>query len=104
MTILAASIPISWAPYASDFSRYLPRATAQRAVFLPAFLGIAVACVWVEVPGALAAARLGSGSSPGAVFANAFGAGYVGPLSLLLAVSLLAANAPNLYSSGLSLL
>jgi NCS1 family nucleobase:cation symporter-1 len=104
MTILAASIPISWAPYASDFSRYLPRATAQRAVFLPAFLGIAVACVWVEVLGVLVTARLGSVSDPVAVFANAFGAGYVGPLSLLLAVSLLAANAPNLYSSGLSLL
>ncbi|HEY5538328.1 MAG TPA: cytosine permease, partial [Thermoplasmata archaeon] len=29
MTILAASIPISWAPYASDFSRYLPRATSR---------------------------------------------------------------------------
>jgi len=104
MTILAASIPISWAPYASDFSRYLPPATSRRSVFLPAFLGIGVACAWVEILGILVTARLSPVADPVAAFTNAFGVGYVGLLSILLAVSLLAANAPNLYSSGLSLL
>ncbi len=104
MTILAASIPISWAPYASDFSRYLAPATSRRQVFLPAFLGMAGACVWAEILGILVTARLSPVSDPVAAFSNAFGVGYVGPLSVLLAVSLLAANAPNLYSSGLSLL
>lgn len=104
MTILAASIPISWAPYASDFSRYLPRATSRRELFLPAFLGMAVACVWVEILGILVTARLSPVPDPVAAFTSAFGVGYVGLLSVLLAVSLLAANAPNLYSSGLSLL
>ncbi len=104
MTILAASIPISWAPYAADFSRYLPPGTRRRNVFLPSFLGMAVACIWVEIVGVLVTTSLGSLGDPVSVFANAFGSGSVGPLLLLLVLNLLAANAPNLYSSGLSLL
>ncbi|HVG36558.1 MAG TPA: cytosine permease, partial [Thermoplasmata archaeon] len=104
MTILAASIPLSWAPYAADFSRYLARDTARRRVFVPAFLGMAVACIWVETIGILLTTSLGSWGDPVLVFAHAFGDRLVVPLLLLLVVNLLAANAPNLYSSGLSLL
>lgn len=104
MTILAASIPLSWAPYAADFSRYLPSATRRRSIFFPAFLGMAAACVWIETLGVLLSTSLGGLGDPVAVFAHAFGNGAVGPLLLLLVVNLLAANAPNLYSSGLSLL
>lgn len=104
MAILAASIPISWAPYASDFSRYLEKRTPRRHLFLPAFLGMGIACVWVEILGILVTARLTGLSDPVAVFTNAFGPAYVVLLALLLALNLLAANAPNLYSSGLSLL
>ncbi|TLZ96810.1 MAG: hypothetical protein E6J97_08785, partial [Methanobacteriota archaeon] len=104
MTILAASIPLSWAPYAADFSRYLARDTARRRVFAPAFLGMAVACIWVEVIGVLLTMSLGFWGDPVLVFAHALGGGLVVPLLLLLVVNLLAANAPNLYSSGLSLL
>jgi nucleobase:cation symporter-1, NCS1 family len=104
MVILAASIPLSWAPYAADFSRYLPEETRRRSIFLPSFLGMAAACVWVEAIGVLLSAQLGALGDPVAVFAHAFGTTAVGPLLLLLAVNLLAANAPNLYSSGLSLL
>ncbi|HYV08459.1 MAG TPA: cytosine permease [Thermoplasmata archaeon] len=104
MTILAASIPLSWAPYAADFSRYLARDTARRRVFVPAFLGMAVACIWVEAIGVLLTTYLGSWGDPVLVFAHAFGDRLVVPLLFLLVVNLLAANAPNLYSSGLSLL
>ncbi len=104
MVVLAASIPLSWAPYAADFSRYLPQQTGRRDLVLPSFLGMAAACIWVETIGALLSIPLGSLGDPVAVFAHAFGDGAVGPLLLLLVVNLLAANAPNLYSSGLSLL
>ncbi len=104
MTILAASIPLSWAPYAADFSRYLPRETARRSIFLAAFLGMALACIWVEAIGILITTFLGALGDPVVVFAHAFGNDLVVPLLILLVVSLLAANAPNLYSSGLSLL
>ncbi len=104
MTILAASIPVSWAPYATDFSRYLAQRTAHRSIFLPAFLGMAVACIWVEAIGVLLTTSLGSLGDPVLVFAHALGDGAVVPLLLLLVVNLFAANAPNLYSSGLSLI
>ncbi len=104
MVILAASIPLSWAPYAADFSRYLPDDTPRKSIVLPSFLGMAAACIWVEAIGLLLSTSLGSLADPVAVFAHAFGAAAVGPLLLLLVVNLLAANAPNLYSSGLSLL
>ena len=104
MTILAASIPLSWAPYAADFSRYLARDTPPRHTFVPAFLGMAVACIWVEAIGVLLTTSLGSWGDPVLVFAHAFGDGLVVALLFLLVVNLLAANAPNLYSSGLSLL
>ena len=104
MTILAASIPLSWAPYAADFSRYLPRDTPRRSLFLPPFIGMAVACIWIESIGVLLTISLGSFGDPVTVFANAVGSAFVAPLLLLLVVNLLAANAPNLYSSGLSLL
>ncbi len=104
MVILAASIPLSWAPYAADFSRYLPDDTPRRSIFLPSFLGMAAACIWVEAIGVLLSTSLGSLGTPVTVFAHAFGDAAVGPLLLLLVVNLLAANAPNLYSSGLSLL
>lgn len=104
MTILAASIPLSWAPYAADFSRYLPQRTPRRGIVVASFLGMAIACIWVEIIGASLTTALGFLGDPVKVFANAFGGGLVGPLLLLLVVNLLAANAPNLYSSGLSLL
>ncbi len=104
MVILAASIPLSWAPYAADFSRYLPEETGRRDIILPSFLGMAAACIWVETIGALLSVSLRALGDPVAVFAHAFGDGAVGALLLLLVVNLLAANAPNLYSSGLSLL
>jgi NCS1 family nucleobase:cation symporter-1 len=104
MTILAASIPLSWAPYAADFSRYLAPHTARRSIFLASFLGMAVACIWVESIGVLLTTSLGSLGDPVLVFAHAFGSNLMAPLLLLLVVNLLAANAPNLYSSGLSLL
>lgn len=104
MTILAASIPLSWAPYAADFSRYLAQRTARRRIFLPAFLGMAVACIWVESIGVLLTTSPGSLGDPVVVFAHALGNGVVVPLLVVLVVNLLAANAPNLYSSGLSLL
>src|SRR3989442_3202639 len=47
---------------------------------------------------------LGFGGDPVRGFAHALGGGLVVPLLLLLVVNLLAGNAPNLYSSGLSLL
>lgn len=49
---IAFSYCLGWVPYASDYTRYLPRATSQRAVFGYAASSLLVSCVWMEVLGA----------------------------------------------------
>src|SRR2546428_8653909 len=77
---------------------------AGRRVVVPDLLRMEVACIWFEAIGILFTMSLVFWGDPVLVFAHAFGGGLVVPLLLLLVVNLLAANAPNLYSSGLSLL
>jgi NCS1 family nucleobase:cation symporter-1 len=50
-----ASWQITWAPYVSDYSRYLPESTPAKATFWWTYLGAAVGGSWVMVIGAFAA-------------------------------------------------
>ncbi|MFC1437061.1 cytosine permease [Streptacidiphilus sp. N1-10] len=50
-----ASWQITWAPYVSDYSRYLPEETPARSTFLWTYLGSAAGASWVMVIGAFAA-------------------------------------------------
>ena len=50
-----ASWQITWAPYVSDYSRYLPEDTPPKATFWWTYLGAAVGGSWVMVIGAFAA-------------------------------------------------
>ncbi len=50
-----ASWQITWAPYVSDYSRYLPEETPSRSTFLWTYLGSAAGASWVMVIGAFAA-------------------------------------------------
>ncbi|RAG83101.1 cytosine permease [Streptacidiphilus pinicola] len=50
-----ASWQITWAPYVSDYSRYLPENTSPRRTFWWTYLGAAVGGSWVMVIGAFAA-------------------------------------------------
>jgi len=52
MVSVSFSYAIGWVGYASDYSRYLPRATAPRRVTTPVFLAMLIAGVWVESLGA----------------------------------------------------
>ncbi|WP_162464784.1 MULTISPECIES: cytosine permease [unclassified Mycolicibacterium] len=57
--LLAISIFVSWqltwAPYVSDYSRYLPEDTPSRTTFMWTYLGSAIGASWVMVLGAMAA-------------------------------------------------
>ncbi|MGW4099833.1 purine-cytosine permease family protein [Mycobacterium sp. NPDC004974] len=46
---------LTWAPYVSDYSRYLPEDTPSRTTFLWTYLGSAVGASWVMILGAMAA-------------------------------------------------
>ncbi len=55
---VAASYQISYAPYVSDYSRYLPRSTPAAKVIFWVYLGAAAAAVWLMGLGAFIASRL----------------------------------------------
>jgi nucleobase:cation symporter-1, NCS1 family len=96
-----------WNPYASDYTRYLPRNTNRRATGLWAGLGVFVSCVALETVGAAAATITSI-----AKYANNPTAGFVshlptwiGDLTLLaIALGAICANALNVYSGSMSFL
>jgi nucleobase:cation symporter-1, NCS1 family len=56
----AAAYNITYAPYVSDYSRYLPRTTSARSVIAAVFLGASGSCYWLLALGAWLATRLGA--------------------------------------------
>uniref|UniRef100_UPI00158B6F30 cytosine permease n=1 Tax=Burkholderia cepacia TaxID=292 RepID=UPI00158B6F30 len=56
----SASYNITYAPYVSDYSRYLPRHTRPRAIIAAVFAGAASSAIWLIALGAWLASRLGA--------------------------------------------
>ena len=54
-----ASYNLGFAPYVSDYSRYLPRTTGRTAIIAQVFLGSAVSAIWLISLGAWLAAAFG---------------------------------------------
>lgn len=52
---VSAGYLISWAPYVSDYSRYLPPSVGVRSVFLWTYLGMSLSSIWLLGLGALIA-------------------------------------------------
>lgn len=97
----AFSYVASWAPYAADYSRYLPAETSPRAVLAGAAAGNFVASVWLELLGAGVAVLAGSSTNPIVGLHRALGA-FGGLATLAVAIGAVAANALNAYSNGLA--
>jgi NCS1 family nucleobase:cation symporter-1 len=66
---MTAGFAIGFAPFASDYTRYLPRATSSRTVFALAFGGLFLASSLLELCGLLTASRL-TDLSPAGVIAE----------------------------------
>ncbi|AQT82903.1 cytosine permease [Mycolicibacterium litorale] len=99
---IALSLAISWASYASDYSRYLPVRTSRRAVFGYTFAGLAVAYIAVQAIGVAAAGTLTDQTAAGV--RTIMGGGVLGALALLvIALGSVASNAMNDYSGSLAL-
>lgn len=92
-----------WTPYGSDYTRYLPRATARWKVALWPGLAVFTSCVLLEIVGAASATLV---APKGATLTDAFVhplPEWLGKLTLLaIAVGGIAANALNIYSGALS--
>jgi NCS1 family nucleobase:cation symporter-1 len=99
---IALSLAISWASYASDYSRYLPVETPRAAVFGYTFAGLAGAYIGVQAIGVASAAVLTDQTVAG--IRAVIGGGTLGALALaVIAVGSVTSNAMNDYSGSLAL-
>jgi NCS1 family nucleobase:cation symporter-1 len=96
-----------WNPYASDYTRYLPKDTNRRATGLWAALGVFLSCAALEIVGA-AAATITSlakyGSNPTAGFTSHLPTWIADITLLAIALGAICANALNVYSGSMSFL
>ena len=96
-----------WNPYASDYTRYMPKDTNRRATGLWAGLGVFISCAVLETVGA-AAATITSidkySDNPTAGFVSHLPT-WIGDVTLLaIALGAVCANALNVYSGSMSFL
>jgi nucleobase:cation symporter-1, NCS1 family len=96
-----------WNPYASDYTRYLPKDTGRTATGLWAGLGVFVSCVALEVVGAAAATVTDAAryaNNPTAGFVSHLPTGIADATLLAIALGAICANALNVYSGSMSFL
>ncbi|MBW8699301.1 hypothetical protein MBT84_06840 [Streptomyces sp. MBT84] len=99
---IALSLTLSWAPYASDFSRYLPSTTSRTRMFWYTLLGLVVSFLAVQVLGLWGASALTDQTAAGVD--QLLGGGAPGAFGLLaVALAALCSNAMNDYSGSLAL-
>jgi nucleobase:cation symporter-1, NCS1 family len=96
-----------WNPYASDYTRYLPKDTNRRATGLWAGLGVFISCVVLEIVGAGAATVTSIdkyANNPTAGFVSHLPTGIADIALLAIALGAVCANALNVYSGSMSFL
>ncbi len=97
---------MSWAPYASDYSRYLPQSASKKKIIAYVTLGGAIASAWMEVVGMVVSVSSGNFSGLPTVLIS-FSSKYwiLGYASVaMIFLGSLSANVLNIYSNSLSLL
>lgn len=104
--VVVAGFQLGWAPYVSDYSRYLPATVGVRATFWWTYLSSAVSAVWVFVIGAVAAA-IAPKADPVTAFmilGNALFPGFGTVVIVVLMLGLLSIMAINQYGGSLTLI
>src|SRR5437588_1069863 len=99
---VALSLAISWASYASDYSRYLPPSTPRKPVFWYSLGGIVLGYICIQAIGIAGAKALGAETAVGV--RDIMGGGFLGALALLvIALASVGSNVMNDYSGSLAL-
>lgn len=102
----AAAYNITYAPYVSDYSRYLPKRTPTRRIIASVFVGASGAAIWLIAIGAFLAVRLGA--TDGLLGIKTAGDNIFEPLGSLaaffLAAGLAATMGMNAYGGMLTVL
>ena len=103
---VAAAYNITYAPYVSDYSRYMPKDTSAKGIIAAVFFGASGSAVWLIALGAWMATRLGV--ADGLVGLRVSGNNIARPLgdvtAILSAASLLATMGMNAYGGMLTVL
>jgi NCS1 family nucleobase:cation symporter-1 len=99
---ISLSLAVSWASYASDFSRYLPARSPRLSVFGYTFAGIFLAYVFVQGIGIAAGELVSEQTAEGVE--TVMGGGFLGGLALLIiALASIGSGVMNDYSGSLAL-
>ncbi|WP_322047696.1 purine-cytosine permease family protein [Paraburkholderia sp. J67] len=100
----SASYNITYAPYVSDYSRYLPRDTKPRAIIAAVFIGASASAIWLIALGAWLATRLGASDGLVALYdaGNAMFRGFGVLISLASVGAMVATMGLNAYSAMLT--
>lgn len=99
MTAIGIGWGITWFAYASDYSRFVPRAVPRRKLYLASVLGQFIPTVWLGIFGATLA-TVSQRVDPGQLVVQSFG-GLAVPVILLVIHGPIATNVLNIYSCGL---
>ncbi len=102
MVTIVASGVIAWAPYASDYTRYMARDTPSWSVIWRVLLGIGIPCVWLEILGLAAAKALAVQTGQGIY--NLLGGSVLGVIGMVaVIVTTISVDALDDYTGSLSL-
>jgi len=104
--VIIAGFQLGWAPYVSDYSRYLPSSVGVRSTFIWTYIPSALSGVWVFGLGAVASGPDGT-LAPIDAFAavgDAIFPGFGNVAVLLTLIGLLAVMAINAYGGSLAMI
>ena len=106
---VVAGYQISWAPYVSDYSRYLPPDVTVRRTFQWTYWGSALGAIWLMCLGTVLAAAIKTGDAFDAVAAiNIAGdkvfSGFGAVVLIFSALGLISVMAINMYGGSLTLI
>jgi nucleobase:cation symporter-1, NCS1 family len=102
---MIAGFTIGFAPYSSDYTRYLPRTTKPRTIFLLSFGGITLSSVLIELCGLLTASHMTDLSPAGVIAEIGALTGPFAPVALIaIAASAIPINSINDNTAAYSLI
>ncbi len=100
MVSVGALWQIAYAPYVSDYSRYMPRDTGAKHAFWASYWGCSLGSIFPMILGALLGLVAANGDPVGGL--TAFTGGAALPIVIIFSVGIAGTNAMNLYCGVLS--
>jgi nucleobase:cation symporter-1, NCS1 family len=103
MITIVASFVLAWAPYASEYSRYLAPESSRAGIFGWTTAGLCLSAGWLEILG-LSVAAIVTGNSVGTIRDKVLGGGVLGAVAMIaFFVGTVSVNVMNDYTGSLSL-